>query len=62
MASISSRRLAASTISSSKSSSGQSDRAGTPKQVILVAHSMGGLIARCMIQKICRMKCGRPPN
>ena len=28
------------------------NRTGAPK-VILVAHSMGGLVARCMIQKIC---------
>jgi len=30
-----------------------SDPAGPPNKVNLVAHSMGGLIARCMIQKIC---------
>jgi pimeloyl-ACP methyl ester carboxylesterase len=35
------------------------DRTGAPK-VYLVAHSMGGLIARCMIQKICQQD-GRNP-
>jgi pimeloyl-ACP methyl ester carboxylesterase len=37
-----------------------SDPAGTPNKVNLVAHSMGGLIARCMIQKICQTKGNRP--
>jgi len=37
-----------------------SDPAGTPNKVNLVAHSMGGLIARCMIQKICQTKGYRP--
>ena len=33
---------------------------GRTKQskVILVAHSMGGLVARCMMQKICQMPDG----
>jgi pimeloyl-ACP methyl ester carboxylesterase len=31
-----------------------SDPAGAPNKVNLVAHSMGGLIARCLIQKICQ--------
>jgi len=33
---------------------------GLPGKVNLVAHSMGGLIARCMIQKICRMDSRQP--
>jgi pimeloyl-ACP methyl ester carboxylesterase len=37
-----------------------SDPAGPPNKVNLVAHSMGGLIARCMIQKICQTKGNRP--
>lgn len=37
-----------------------SDPAGTPNKVNLVAHSMGGLIARCMIQKICQTDNHRP--
>jgi PGAP1-like protein len=34
--------------------------AGRPGKVILVAHSMGGLIARSMIQKVCQLD-GRKP-
>ena len=34
--------------------------AGPPGKVNLVAHSMGGLIARCMIQKICQTNGHRP--
>lgn len=35
-------------------------KTGVPGKVNLVAHSMGGLIARCMIQKVCQMN-GRKP-
>lgn len=34
--------------------------ASAPGKVILVAHSMGGLIARCMIQKICQQDGHQP--
>ncbi|PRZ42769.1 PGAP1-like protein [Antricoccus suffuscus] len=37
------------------------DRTGQPK-VILVAHSMGGLVARCMMQKICQTADGKTPR
>ena len=37
-----------------------SDPGSAPNKVNLVAHSMGGLIARCMIQKICQMDGRRP--
>lgn len=37
-----------------------SDPAGPPNKVNIVAHSMGGLIARCMIQKVCQTKDYRP--
>ncbi len=31
-------------------------------KVILVAHSMGGLVARCMMQKICQLPDGKTPR
>lgn len=35
-------------------------KTGVPGRVNLIAHSMGGLIARCMIQKICQMGNHKP--
>src|SRR6266699_2318631 len=35
-------------------------KTGVPGRVNLIAHSMGGLIARCMIQKICQMDNHKP--
>lgn len=46
-----------------KTRSSQSASGGSmPKQVIIVAHSMGGLVARCMMQKVCPRTSGNSVN